>query len=65
MERIAWAVWFLVTVATLWDMRRCYLRSRASLARVEASSARIAQAAERIAQRTAEVLRRTPELHGR
>ena len=47
MEVVCWILWFLVTVATLWDIRRCSRRSRAILGRVEAMSA--------------EVLRRTPE----
>jgi hypothetical protein len=54
MELVYFTLWFAVTVASIWDMRRTQLRSQAILERVEAS-------AERIAQMTAEVLRRTPE----
>ena len=54
MEPVYFTLWFMVTVATIWDMRRTELRSQAILERIEES-------AERIAQLTAEVLRRTPE----
>ena len=58
----------MVTVATIWDLRRTQLQSQtitrdvaASVERIEASAERIEQSAERIAQMTAEVLRRAPE----
>ena len=53
MDVIYVTLWFMVTLATLWDIRRTHLQSQAILERIEAS-------AERIAQMTAEVLRRSP-----
>jgi len=68
MELVYFTLWFMVTVATIWDIRRTQLRSQAILEHVaemvresRASTERIEQSAERIAQMTAEVLRRTPE----
>ena len=46
MELVCFTVWFLVTAATIWDIRRTRLAMQ--------------QSVERIAQMTAEVLRRTP-----
>jgi hypothetical protein len=60
MDLIYVTLWFMVTLATVWDIRRTQLRSQAILERVEASAERIEQSAERIAQLTVEVLRRTP-----
>ena len=61
-------LWFMVTVATIWDMRRTQLRSQALqlqsqeiIRKIHASAERIEASAERSAQMTAEVLRRTPE----
>jgi hypothetical protein len=53
MDLIYFTLWFMVALATLWDIRRGQRQSQAILERVEAS-------AERIAEMTAEVLRRTP-----
>ena len=68
MDVVYFTLWFMVTVAMIWDTRRTQLRSQAilehvaeSAARIEASAERIEQSAERIAQMAAEVLRRTPE----
>lgn len=52
MDIVYFTLWFLVTVALIWDTRRGWQAERASIERIEAS-------AERIAQMTAEVLRRT------
>ena len=54
MELVYFTLWFMVAVATVWDIRRAQQAAQQSLERIEAS-------AERIAQMTAEVLRRTPE----
>ena len=54
MELVSFSLWFMLTLASIWDMRRTQLRSQAILERIEESN-------ERIAQMTAEVLRRTPE----
>ena len=61
MDLISFTLWFMVTVATIWDMRRTQLQSQAILRDIHAASERIEQSAERIAQMAAEVLRRTPE----
>jgi hypothetical protein len=53
-EFVYFTLWFMITAATIWDMRRAQLQSQAILQRIEES-------AERIATMTAEVLRRTPE----
>ncbi len=67
MDLVYFTLWFMVTPATIWDLRRTQLQSQAilrdiaaSAARIEASAERIEASAERIAQMTAEVLRRTP-----
>jgi hypothetical protein len=60
MDLIYFTLWFMVTVAMIWDTRRTQLHSQAILRDVQASAERIEQSAERIAQLTAEVLRRTP-----
>jgi hypothetical protein len=59
-DLIYFTLWFMVTVAMIWDTGRTHLQSQTILERVEASAERIEQSAERIAQMTAEVLRRTP-----
>jgi hypothetical protein len=68
MELVYFTLWFMVTAATIWDMRRTQLRSQQILLEIQANSReihaiseRIEQSAERIAQMAAEVLRRTPE----
>jgi hypothetical protein len=61
MELIYFTLWFMVTAATIWDMRRTQIQSQAILQSIEASAERIEASAERIAEMTAEVLRRTPE----
>src|SRR5215831_6718171 len=68
MELVYFTLWFMVTAATIWDMRRTQLQSQAiirdiaaSTERIETSAERIEASAERIAQMAAEVLRRTPE----
>jgi hypothetical protein len=53
-ELVYYSLWFMLTLATIWDIRRTQRQMQASVERIEAS-------AERIAQMTAEVLRRTPE----
>ena len=60
MDLIYLTLWFGLTLASIWDMRRTQLQSQAILREVQAAGERIEQSAERIAQMTAEVLRRTP-----
>lgn len=52
MDIVYFTLWFMVAVATLWDIRRGQRITQGIVERIEAS-------AERIAQMTAEVLRRT------
>jgi hypothetical protein len=52
MDIVYFTLWFMVTMATLWDIRRGQRITQGIVERIEAS-------AERIAQMTAEVLRRT------
>jgi len=54
MELVYFTLWFMVTVATIWDIRRTQLQSQEIVREIHAS-------AERIATMTAAVLRRTPE----
>jgi hypothetical protein len=54
MDVVYFTLWFMVTVAMIWDTRRGNRRSEEIVREIHAS-------AERIAQMTAEVLRRTPE----
>ena len=54
MELVYFTLWFMVTAATIWDMRRTQLQSQALIRDIQAS-------VERIATMTAEVRRRTPE----
>jgi len=54
MELVYFTLWFMVTAATIWDMRRTQLQSQVISRDIQAS-------VERIATMTAEVLRRTPE----
>ena len=61
MELIYFTLWFMVTAATIWDMRRTQLQSQEIIREIHASAERIEASAERIAAMTAEVLRRTPE----
>ena len=61
MDVIYVSLWFAVTVATIWDLRRTQLQSQAIMRDVAVSVERIEASAERIAQMTVEVLRRTPE----
>jgi hypothetical protein len=60
-DLVYFTLWFMVTVATIWDLRRTQLQSQTIMRDVAASVERIEASAERIAQLTAEVLRRTPE----
>ena len=61
MELVYFTLWFMVTVATIWDIRRAQLQSQAIIRDIHVSAERIEASAERIATMTAEVLRRTPE----
>jgi len=61
MDLVYFTLWFIVTVATIWDLRRTQLQSQTIMRDVAASVERIEASAERIAQMTAEVLRRAPE----
>jgi len=68
MELIYFTLWFMVTVATIWDIRRTQLQSQALqiqsqeiIRETHTISREIQASAERIAEMTAEVLRRTPE----
>jgi len=61
MELVYFTLWFMVTAATIWDMRRTQRQSQAIIRDIQASAERIEASAERIATMTAEVLRRTPE----
>ena len=61
MDLVYFTLWFMVTVATIWDLRRTQLQSQTIMRDVAASVERIEASAERIAQMTAEVLRRAPE----
>lgn len=59
MDIVYFTLWFMVTIAMIWDTRRGHHQSQAILERVEASAERIEQSAERIAELVAAVLRRT------
>jgi hypothetical protein len=61
MELVYFTLWFMVTAATIWDMRRTQLQSQAIQLQSQEIIREIHASAERIAQMTAEVLRRTPE----
>jgi len=59
MELVYFTLWFMVTVALMWDVHRSHTTSQGILRDVAASTQRIEESAERIAQLTAEVLRRS------
>ena len=61
MDIVYFSLWFMVTVAMIWDTRRVHLQSQAIIRDIATSAERIEASAERIAQMTVEVLRRTPE----
>ena len=65
MDIVYFSVWFMVTVAMIWDTRRVHLQSQAIIRDIATSAERIEASAERIAQMTTEVLRRTPERYQR
>jgi len=59
MDVVYFTLWFMVTAATIWDMRRTQLRSQAILQHIADSAERIEASNERIAEMAREVLRRT------
>ena len=67
MDLVYFTLWFLVTIAMIWDTKRMHgvtqeiLRDiQASTARGEATADRIAQMSAEALRLSAEVLRRTP-----
>ena len=62
MDVIYVSLWFAVTVATIWDLRRTQLQSQAIIRDIAASTERIEQSAERIAAMTRDVASMTQEV---
>ena len=60
MDMVYFTLWFLVTVAMIWDTRRGHRITQGIVERIEASAERIEASAERIARMSEEALRRLP-----
>ena len=62
MDVVYITLWFMVTAATIWDMRRTQLQSQVILRDIAASAERIEHSAERIAAMTRDVATMTQEV---
>jgi len=62
MDIVYFSLWFMVTAATIWDLRRTQLQSQAIIRDIAASTERIEQSAERIAAMTRDVASMTQEV---